>query len=73
MCLFKKKKVVPQIETKYHVGDPVSFRRKGELMFGWIYEIHAINEQEITYDIQCGGQCPAIYCGYKEEDIRPRK
>ena len=71
MCFFKKKKIVV-IETKFHKEDPVLFRHKGELYFGWIYEIYAKENQETIYDVQIGGQCPAIIKGIKESELKPR-
>lgn len=72
MCLFKRKKKV-QIETKFQLGDPVRFRYRDELYFGWIYIIYAKEGQPITYDVQIGGQCPMIIKGIKEEELTLRK
>ena len=71
MCFFnKKKKNVVLIETKFHIGDTVRFRNpRNELCTGYIYEIHASQDGSVTYDVQIGGECPAIYYGYKEEQI----
>ena len=73
MCFFRKKKnKTPPIETKFHNGDPVSFRYRGELSFGWVYAVHPAENGLSTYDIQIGGQCPAILYGLKEEELKSR-
>ena len=72
MCFFKKKKKV-KIETKFHEQDPVIFRYKGEICFGWVYRIYPKENEETIYDIQVGGQCPAILNGIKESELRARK
>ena len=70
MCLFRRKpKVV--IETKFKMGEPVGFRYRGELTHGWIYEIHAKEGIETLYDVQIGGQCPAILYNLKESELKP--
>lgn len=68
MCLFKKKNKVV-VNTKFHIGDHVRFRYRDERYFGWIYKIHARQGSETTYDIQIGGQCPAILEGFKESEL----
>ena len=70
MCFFRKKKSKTKIETKFKMGDCVRFKHRGELTFGWIYEIYIKEGQETIYDIQIGGQCPAILYGFKESDLR---
>ena len=72
MCLFKQKKKII-VETKFKEGDPVRFRYKGELYFGWIYVIHASFRQPTIYDVQIGGQCPMIINGIKEEELTLRE
>lgn len=67
MC-FKKKNKYPQT-AKYKKSDLVTFRRRGELCFGWIYDAHLDNEGRILYTIQIGGQCPALLYDFKEENI----
>lgn len=63
----KKKKKYPE-EAKYKLGDFVNFRYRDELYFGYIYGAK-IKDDKIIYDIQIGGQCPAVIYDYKEEDI----
>lgn len=72
MCFFRKKKPKVEVNTKFKVGDCVSFRYRGDLTFGWVYEIHLNREESVLYDIQIGGQCPAIIYKIKEEDLKIR-
>ena len=72
MCLFKKKKKIV-VETKFHEGDPVRFRRRDELYFGWIYAIYPQESGSTMYDVQVGGQCPMVLKGLKEEELTLRE
>lgn len=74
MCFFKKKKKVakPQIDSKYQIGDMVRFRHKGDICTGYIYEVYQKNDG-VYYDIQIGGECPAIINSIKEETVLPPK
>lgn len=74
MCFFKKKKKkeLVHIDSKYQMGEMVRFRHKGEIAPGYVYAIHK-REDGLYYDIQIGGECPAIIEGIKEETIIPRK
>ena len=75
MCLFfkkKPKKIIPE-NAKFSVGQLVHFRHRGELYFGFIYEIHYNPLGKIIYDIQVGGQCPAIIKEIPEEIIFIKK
>ena len=71
MCLFKKKKKVirEKIDSKFSIGQYVHFRFRDELYFGYIFTAYKGVEGEIKYDIQVGGQCPAIIKGVLEETI----
>ena len=71
MCLFKRKKKVV-LETKFKVGDPILFRLHKELTFGWIYRIYP-NENGTLYDVQVGGQCPAVIEKVPENELTIRK
>ena len=42
MCLFKRKQK-EVIESKFHLGDRVAFKRKQDLMLGYIYKIYLSN------------------------------
>ena len=69
MCFFKKKKSKVVIETNFKVGDYVRFKYRGERYFGWVYQIYPVSGQETVYDIQIGGQCPAVLKGFKESEL----
>ena len=72
MCFFKKKKK-EIIQGLFQIGDNVSFPYKGEKSPGIIYDIHKDEEGDIIYDVQIGGECPAIIKNVKESSIRPMK
>ena len=71
MCLFRRKKKVV-VDTKFKVGDPIFFRLHGDLTFGWIYRVYP-GENETIYDVQVGGQCPAVIEKVKENELTYRK
>ena len=68
--IFKKKPRKPDWpeEAKYKVRDFVRFRHRGELHFGFIHEAR-VEDGEVIYTIQMGGECPTFVYNYKEEDI----
>ena len=77
MCLFKRKhskiRKQPYISSstvvgKYKIGEFVHFRYRDELYFGYVSYIYK-REGGTYYDIQVGGQCPAIIRGIKEETL----
>ena len=72
MCLFKKKKK-KIINSKFKEDDFVSFFYKGELNFGFIYNIKEDENGKILYDVQIGGECPAILKDIKEIDLKMQK
>lgn len=65
----KKKKEIIKINSLYHVGQYVHFRYRDELYFGYVFAIYKNINNEVIYDIQVGGQCPAIIRGIKEDII----
>ncbi len=73
MCFFKKKKGEPITGNKYALEQFVRFRYRGELSHGYIYAIKKSEDGHIIYDIQIGGECPAIIRGIGEEDIVKEK
>lgn len=74
MCFFRRKKTVTvTIKGKYEVGDLVKFRHRGELDPGYIYAVYLNANNEVVYDVQVGGECPAIIKNVLEKDIIPRK
>lgn len=77
MCFGRRKQIkktlqkmnsLNRVEGKYKLGEFVHFRYRDELYFGyvnWVYK----KEDQLLYDIQVGGQCPAIIKGIKEEAL----
>ena len=60
MCFWKKKPAI-QIDSKYKEGDFVMFKNnRGEVTNGYIYKIYLSSSGDILYDIQVGGECPAV-------------
>ncbi len=72
MCFFKKKKQ-QHIDSKYQINDFINFRYKGDICPGYIYDVHQLESGEIVYDIQIGGECPAIVKEVREVNIIPTK
>lgn len=73
MCWFKKKKKkVVVFGNKFKVGQPVIFKYHGEMSPGAIYEIKMDENNNIIYDVQIGGECPAVIKDVKEELIHER-
>ena len=72
MCLFKKKKPKIEINSKYKIGDPVSFFYKQDLKFGFVHNVKLSDEGKVIYDIQIGGECPAVIYDIKEYDLVKR-
>ena len=79
MCFFKKKqkkllekyaskKAELEKDSKFKIGEFVHFRYRDELYFGYVSYIYK-REDGTYYDIQVGGQCPAIIRGIKEETL----
>lgn len=70
MCFFKKKKEkIVVIGNKYKVNDFVHFKYRGEVAPGYIYDVRYGDVENIIYDIQIGGECPAIIKDVEEKDI----
>ncbi len=67
--MFFKKKKKEDFESKYQVGEFVSFRFNGALSTGYIYARKKKDDGEVVYDVQLGGECPSIIENVKEEDI----
>ncbi len=68
--IFKKKPKKPDWpeEAKYRARDFVRFRHRGELHFGFIHEAR-VEDGEVIYTIQMGGECPTFVYNYKENQI----
>lgn len=80
MCFYKKKqkkllekynsrKSIVENGSKFKIGQFVHFRYRDELYFGYVNWIYTDTNGNRVYDIQVGGQCPAIIKGIKEEII----
>jgi hypothetical protein len=46
----------------------VRFRHRGELHFGFIHEAR-LEEGQVLYTIQMGGECPTFVYNYTENQI----
>ena len=69
MCLFKKKKPVA-IDSKYRLDEFVLFKdHKNEATHGTIYNVKLMDDGQIMYDIQVGGECPAIIKDIPENKV----
>jgi hypothetical protein len=68
--IFKKKpkKPVWPVEAQYKFRDFVRFRHRGELHFGFVHEARVENG-EVIYTLQMGGECPTFVYDYKEDQI----
>ena len=70
MCFFKKKKEKAIVSGgKYRLHDQVNFKYRGDIAPGCIEDVKYDENKNIVYDIQIGGECPAIVKNIKEEDI----
>lgn len=68
--IFKKKSNKPEWpeEAKYKPRDFVRFRHRGELHFGFVNEAR-VEDGEVLYTLQMGGECPTFVYNYKEDQI----
>ncbi len=74
MSLFKKKPKKQVItNAKFELGEFVSFTVKDELYNGFVYDVHRLVNGDLVYDIQIGGECPAIKKDIPEAKIFRRK
>lgn len=75
MCFFKKKRKIVRetINSKFDIGEFVHFRYRDELYFGYVLYARRDIDGNVIYDIQVGGQCPAVIKGIKEEIIFIKK
>ena len=69
MCFFKKKKQEVIIHSAFVKGQNVKFKYRGDVCPGIIYDVKLDNDENVVYDIQIGGECPAIIKDVKEEII----
>ena len=73
MCFFKKKKKITITGNRFKLGQLVSFKYRDEVNPGIIYQMKLDKDNKIIYDVQIGGECPAIIYDVKEEDIFLRR
>ena len=70
MCLFKKKKPIEPINSKFSVNQSARFRnRHGDIIFGIVHAVRKGKDNKIYYDIQVGGECPYIKTDIPEEEV----
>ena len=72
MCFFNKKKTLIT-GNRFQLGQLVSFKYRDEINPGIIYHIKLDKDNKIIYDVQIGGECPAVISNIKEEDIFIRR
>ena len=73
MCFWKRKPRI-QIDSKYQEGDSVLFKNKrDEVTNGYVYRIYLSPGGEVMYDIQVGGECPAILIDIPENKVIKRR
>jgi len=68
MC-FRKKVIQEEINSKFKKGQTVGYKKEIYLSIGHIYNIKKDNDGNILYDIQIGGECPAIIYDIKEDKV----
>lgn len=68
MCFFKKKTKKVEINSKYKLQDFVQFRYRDTIALGNIVDIKE-KDGVVYYDIQIGGECPAILTDIEEKTI----
>ena len=69
MCFKKKNKVIIQINSKFKLGDFVDFYYKDDVYFGKISNINLDSKNQVIYDIDIAGQCPATLSEINEEKV----
>ena len=70
MCWWKRKeKKQKQFPHSYKVGQRVNFKYRDDVVTGYIEKASLNKEGHVIYDIQIGGECPAIIYGVLEENI----
>ena len=69
MCFRRRTKETIQINSKYNVRDYVDFYYKDDIYFGHISNIYLDSNNEVIYDIDIAGQCPATLTEIKETKV----
>ena len=67
---FRKKIVKPiEIDSKFKLKDFVDFYYKDDVYFGVISNIYLDDNNEVLYDIDIAGQCPATLTEIEERKV----
>ena len=70
MCFFRKNRPqIPNIPTKFKVGDFVDFWHRDDVYFGSISNITFDSGNNIFYDIDIAGQCPTTFTNVEEAKV----
>ena len=69
MFFKRKKKEITQINSKFKQGDYVDFYYKDDIYFGHISNIYLDSKNEVIYDIDIAGQCPATLSEILESKV----
>ncbi len=70
MCFFHKNhREIPNISSKFHVGDFVDFWHRDDVYFGIVSNVEKVSENSVTYDIDIAGQCPTTFTKITEEKV----
>ena len=70
MCFFRKNhREIPNISTKFKVGDFVDFWHRDDVYFGLVSNITFDSSNNIFYDIDIAGQCPTTFTQIPEEKV----
>ena len=65
----KKEKIKVEINSKFKLNDYVDFFHKDDIYFGHISNIYLDDNDNVIYDIDIAGQCPATLVGISEEKV----
>ena len=69
MFFKKKKKEVSPINSKFKLDDFVDFYYRDDIYFGKVSNIYLAPNNEVLYDIDIAGQCPATLTGIEEKKV----
>lgn len=70
MCFFRKNhREIPNISSKFHVGDFVDFWHRDDVYFGIVSGVEKLSGNSILYDIDIAGQCPTTFTKIPEEKV----
>ena len=65
----KESQKAKEINSKFKLKDFVDFYYKDDVYFGLISNIYLDDNNEVLYDIDIAGQCPATLSKIKEEKV----